>query len=402
MTTACPPLPAEGFGSILVALRSIDCQSGQAVAVAFDRLFGQHGALGQALTILLTIYVALFALNLLAGRGRLTMDMLTPRMLQLGLALTFATSWVAYQSVAWNLLVEAPDQIASLLLGTRGSATEIFALRLDGLFDALARSAQAAQGANAVAPVPGSPVPQFAGTPARPADLLWLASLMLLLGTVGVLIVARIALAAVMALGPLFIVLALFRGTRGLFEGWLKAALMLAITPVLAVLLGGATLVMIGPMIAALGQAGGRVPIGLAASIVLAAFVYVALMVLAMRAARLIAEAWRIAPREPMPLPAALAAEPGAHAAAGEAARGAAILGDAILGDDRLRGTVVAAGARDLDLALRLDPTSTRAWAAPRGAAEVAGGDQPGPQSRRDPRIRPATQISRTRAKASA
>jgi type IV secretion system protein VirB6 len=36
--------------------------------------------------------------------------------------------------------------------------------------------------------------------------------------------VARIALAAVMALGPVFIVLALFRGTRGLFEGWLKAA----------------------------------------------------------------------------------------------------------------------------------------------------------------------------------
>ena len=55
-----------------------------------------------------------------------------------------------------------------------------------------------------------------------------------------------------MALGPIFIILALFRATRGLFEGWIKAATMLALTPVLAVLLGGATLVMIGPMIASL------------------------------------------------------------------------------------------------------------------------------------------------------
>ncbi|MBC2650307.1 type IV secretion system protein [Novosphingobium aerophilum] len=401
MTPACPPLPADGFGSVLTALRSVDCQSGQAVAVAFDRLFGQHGALGQALTILLTIYVALFALNLLAGRGRLTMDMLTPRMLQLGLALTFATSWVAYQSVAWNLLVEAPDQVASLLLGTKGSATQLFALRLDGLFDVLARSAQMAQGANAMAPAPGSPVPQFAGTPARPADLLWLASLLLLLGTVGVLVVARIALAAVMALGPLFIVLALFRGTRGLFEGWLKAALMLAITPILAVLLGGATMVMINPMIGALVQAGGQVPIGLAASIFLAAFVYVALMVLATRAARLIAGSWHLGGRDPAGAVAVPLASPLAAPGAGPAP----LAGDPALGDERLRGTIVAAGARDQDLAIRLDGSAVRAWS-PRSGQ---GGSGAGPESeagplpsRLDPRIRPATQISRARAKAPA
>ncbi|WP_298194322.1 type IV secretion system protein [Novosphingobium sp.] len=379
-------------------MRAIDCQSGEAVAIAFDRLFGQHGALGQALTVLLTIYVALFAFNLLSGRGRLTMDMLTPRMLQLGLALTFATSWVAYQSVAWNLLVEAPDEIASLLLNTKGSATEAFALRLDGLFDVLSRSAQLAQSANAVAPSPGSPLPQLAGTPARPADLLWLASLMLLLGTVGVLVVARIALAAVMAIGPLFIVLVLFRGTRGLLEGWLKAALMLAVTPVLAVLLGGATMVIIDPMIAALVHAGGKVPVGLASSLFLAAFVYVALMMLAMRAARLIAGSWHFGLTESVqPVIVRLA-----QASADPATAPTTAQHEPSLTDERLRSVVQAAGTRDVDPTLRLDSATVRAWARPQDSKDSSVNQFNLHTSRRDPRIRPVTQSSRANTKAPA
>jgi type IV secretion system protein VirB6 len=275
------------------ALRSVDCLSGQAVEIAFSRLFGGSGALGVALTLVLTLYVALMAMNLLTGRSQLRLAMLTPRMLQLGLVLTFATSWTAYQSVGWNLLVGAPDQVASVILGTKGSATQLFARRLDTLFTVIAESAHEAQQPVQPGSAPVSP-PQPASSAPKPADLLWAASFLLLLGTVGVLIVARIALAAVLALGPVFIVLALFSGTRGLFEGWLKAAVMLAITPMLAVLLGGGTLVLIAPMIAELARAGAKVSLELATSVFLAAFVYTALMVLAMRAAAAITSGWRL------------------------------------------------------------------------------------------------------------
>ena len=400
--TACPPLPASGFVSVVDAMRAVDCRSGAAVEVAFSRLFGDHGLLGQALTLLLTLYVALFALNLLTGRSRLTLNMLTPRMLQLGLVLTFATSWVAYQQVVWTLLVEAPDQIASLLLGTKGSAAHIFAARLDGLFDALARAAQQAQAANATAPVPGSLTPQLAGAPARPSDLLWLASLLLLLGTVGVLIVARIALAALLALGPVFIVLALFPATRALFEGWLRAALVLAITPVLAVLLGSATLVMIAPMITALDQSSGPVPIGLASSIFLAAFVYLALMVLATRGAREIAGAWRLnsgpSPAESTHSQATTAAllAAGLRADPANAAPGVA-------DSDHLRGIIQAAAGRTAILAgpAGLSVTAGSGPRAGPAAGESAGPQRPTPG--RDPRIRPLAgaarnQISKTQA----
>jgi type IV secretion system protein VirB6 len=295
----CPAFAANGPVNIADSLKSVDCLSGQAVEIAFSRLFGSSGALSQALTLVLTLYVALLAISLLTGRSGLRLNMLTPRMLQLGLVLTFATSWVAYQSVGWNLLVGAPDQVASILLGTKGSATQLFALRLDTLFDVIARSAHLSASANANAATVGV-VPQIGGTSPKPADLLWAASLLLLLGTVGVLIVARIALAAVMALGPIFIIFALFSGTRGLFEGWLKAAVMLAITPMLAVLLGGGTMVLISPMFNALAKSGGRVSLELATSVFLAAFVYSALMVLAMRAAAMITKGWhlRSAPQE--------------------------------------------------------------------------------------------------------
>jgi type IV secretion system protein VirB6 len=289
----CPVFGADGPVSIAESLKAIDCLSGNAVEIAFGRLFGSSGALSQALTLVLTLYVALLALSMLTGRTGLRLNMLTPRMLQLGLVLTFATSWVAYQNVSWNLLVGVPDQIASILLGTRGSATQLFALRLDTLFDVIAQSARLSADAALVA-VPSGSAPQIAGTSPKPADLLWAASLLLLLGTVGVLIVARIALAAVMALGPVFIILALFRGTRGFFEGWIKVAVMLALTPMLAVLLGGGTLALIEPMIQSLARAGGKVTLELASSIFLAAFVYSALMILAMRAAAMLTGGWHL------------------------------------------------------------------------------------------------------------
>ncbi len=289
----CPAIPAEGPGNVATALKSVDCLSGQAVEIAFGRLFGSSGSLGQILTLALTLYVAIFALSLLTGRASLRVQMLTPRMLQVGLVLTFATSWVAYQNVGWNLLTGAPDQIAGALLGTTGSATQIFANRLDGLFDVIANSARLASMTVTQQTAPAIALPGLGGPP-QPATLLWAASLLLLLGTVGVLIVAKIALAAVMGLGPVFIICTLFKGTRGLFEGWVRAAVMLALTPMLAVILGGGVMVLILPMIRTLENAGGKVSLELATSIFLAAVVYVALMILAMRAAAMMTKGWHI------------------------------------------------------------------------------------------------------------
>ena len=282
----CPTFGDGGPSGIAEALRVVDCMSGEAAQFAFSRLFGSDALLGQALTAALTLYIAFYAIGLLTGRTSLSVSSLTPRMMTLGIALTFATSWVAYQSVIWNLLVGAPDQIASLLIGTQGSATSLFADRLDTIFAVVAQAAAATEAAKAGLTDTGS----IASGP----DLLWLSALLLLLGTVGVLLVARIALAAMLALGPIFIICGLFEGSRGLFEGWLKAAVLFAITPLLAVLIGGATIAMLSPMLDSLAAAGGQVPLRLTTTLFLAAAVYCALMALCLKIAGTMVAGWRL------------------------------------------------------------------------------------------------------------
>src|SRR5438045_2455562 len=149
----CTPFTADGPSGGADALGKVDCLASDATAVSFGRLFGSHGSFQTALTIVLTLYVALLAFNLLTGRSALRLSVLTPRMMTLGLVLTFATSWIAYQSVVWNLATGAPDEIASVLVGTKGSATAIFAERLDGVFNAITNAASNAT------PTPPTAVP---------------------------------------------------------------------------------------------------------------------------------------------------------------------------------------------------------------------------------------------------
>ena len=285
--SSCPTFGDGGPSGIAEALRVVDCMSGEAASFAFSRLFGSSALLGQALTAALTLYIAWYAIGLLTGRTSLSVSSLTPRMMTMGVALTFATSWVAYQSVIWNLLVGAPDQIASLLIGTRGSATSLFADRLDTIFAVVAQAAAATEAAAAGGM-------QQSSSLASGPDLLWLSALLLLLGTVGVLLVARIALAAMLALGPIFIICGLFEGSRGLFEGWLKAAVMFALTPLLAVLIGGGTIAMLSPMLDSLAAAGGQVPLRLTTTLFLAAAVYCALMVVCLKIAGTMVAGWRL------------------------------------------------------------------------------------------------------------
>jgi type IV secretion system protein VirB6 len=282
----CAPFGADGPAGVADALQKVDCLANDATAVSFGRLFGAHGNFQTALTIVLTIYIAFLAFNLLTGRSALKVSVLTPRMMTLGLVLTFATSWIAYQSVVWNLATGAPDEIASVLVGTDGSATTIFAHQLDGFFSAITDAASTVAPNAAVA----AAAPAFAS----PANILSISALILLLGTVGVLVVCRLALAALLIIGPVFIVLALFEGTRGLFEGWLKSVAMFALVPLLTVVMGSGALVAISPMVEGLGQYGADIPLKTAVSILVASIIYLALMLLVFKVAANLTRGWRL------------------------------------------------------------------------------------------------------------
>lgn len=237
---SCSPLSVGADASLSSTLTSLDCQVNGAVAGGYGRLFGAGGAFGAALTATLTLFVVLIALGLLTGRTRLTLSTMAPKALALGLVLTFATAWPAYQAVVYGLLTGGPDEIASAFLGAHSGATQAFAGRLDALFDAIVEAGQA------VAQVAKSPNLVVA------TSLTWVSALMLLLSTVGLLVVARIVLAVLLALGPIFILFGLFGATRGLFEGWLRTSVSFALAPMLIVIGGSGLMAVLAPLITAI------------------------------------------------------------------------------------------------------------------------------------------------------
>lgn len=271
---------AESMGTgVSSALTAVDCIASGVSEQAFNRLFGTEGQLALALTVLLGLYVGFFGISLMLGRSNLSVRALLPKMMTLGLILTFATSFVAFSTVFYNIFIGGPDQIAGILTGVRGeSATAVFAQKLDVVFKAVQEASGDTKDISAFSP-PG---------------MMWIGAMLLLLGTVGLLVTARIALALLLALGPIFVVLALFDGTRGLFTGWLKGLTMMALAPLFAVLGGTIMLEMAVPVLSALVAVPGKIDQQAAMAFFLVGAVHMALMFLSLKVASTMVAGWQV------------------------------------------------------------------------------------------------------------
>ncbi len=278
MTTSCDLAAQEMGTGVSSALTAVDCIAGQVSEQAFGRLFGTEGEMALALTLLLVFYVAFFGISLMLGRTNLSVRNLIPRIMTIGLVLTFATSFAAFSTVFYNIFVGGPDQIAGVITGSQGSATATFARKLDVVFLAV----QQASGENA-------DISAFS-----PPGMMWFGAMLLLLGTVGLLVTARIGLALLLAVGPIFVVLALFNRTRGLFTGWLKGVTMLALAPLFAVLGGSIMLEISVPILARLVAVPGQIDQQAAMAFFLVGAVHLALMAMALKVSATMVANWDV------------------------------------------------------------------------------------------------------------
>ena len=278
MTTSCDLVSQDMGTGVAAALTAVDCIASQVSEQAYDRLFGAEGQFGLVLTILLTLYVAFFGISLMLGRSNLSIRSAIPKMMTIGLVLTFATSFVAYQSFFYNIFVEGPDFLAAVLTDTNGDATATFASKLDIVFIAVQEASGAQENISMFSP-PG---------------MMWLGAMLLLLGTVGLLVTARIGLALLLAVGPIFVVLALFNGTRGVFVGWLKGLVLLALAPLFAVVGGSIMLEMAVPILAALVAVPGQIDQQAAMAFFVVGFVHVLLMLMVLKVASSMVSGWSV------------------------------------------------------------------------------------------------------------
>ncbi|MEM9312079.1 MAG: type IV secretion system protein, partial [Pseudomonadota bacterium] len=190
----------------------------------------------------------------------------------------FATSFAAFSGIFYTFFIDFPDWLAGALTGSEGSATVTFAQKLDVVFIAVQQASTGQTDINVFSP-PG---------------MMWLGALLLLLGTVGLLVTARIGLALLLAVGPIFVVMALFNQTRGLFVGWLKGMVMLALAPLFAVVGGSIMLEMAVPILANLVVTPGEINQQAAMAFFVVGFVHCMLMLMALIVSSMMVSKWQV------------------------------------------------------------------------------------------------------------
>ena len=245
-------VPSHDLGLVQDLLGSVDCNVRFVTESAYQAISAPDSQLALALTALMTIYVGVFGLRLLLGLAPLRIGDLTVTAIKLGVVLALATSWPTYQQLVFDTLFRGPEQIAQSIMTVMQSQDSLLRGNpFDGLQNAFDRlQAAAAFFARISSPV-ASPL---AGGVSFAALALNLASFLMLFTTLGLILTAKIVLGLLLALGPLFVAFLLFDSTRGIFEGWLRAALGFALLPLFTTLALVAQLTLLAPHLLALAD----------------------------------------------------------------------------------------------------------------------------------------------------
>ena len=226
----CAAQPDPGFiGSVT---RFIDCQSQALGSNAWHALAQPGSTLSIVLSGFLTIFIALIGYSLLLGRS-FTIRSATLAMLKIGAVFALATSWPAYRTLVYDLVVDGPAQIVgdigrpSAVPGSDGSLLQ----RLDATDAQLAQLAIDGVGIGRRDDVPPPPFAGFNAFALGGSRILYLITAVAGLGVI------RVVAGLMLALGPFFIAFLMFDSTRSLFEGWVRV-------------LGGAALAAVGVSVA--------------------------------------------------------------------------------------------------------------------------------------------------------
>lgn len=250
----CAAIPAPDSFAPSV-LRFLDCQAQLIGAEGYRALAAPGSTASILLTGMVTLLIAFLGYRMLLGHTPTVREgVLT--FVKIGLVLVLATSWPAYQILIYDIILRAPAELASTIGGTAnlpGSGGGLVG-RIDGIDQAL--KVLAIEG---VGPVPLGPdgrplMPSVSPPPFIGFDsfALGFARVIFLVSTIASFAVVRIAAALLLALAPLFAAFLLFDGTRGLFEGWLKALIGTALGSLAIAIMLGIELAFIEPWLATL------------------------------------------------------------------------------------------------------------------------------------------------------
>lgn len=267
--SACPSLSPDG-PFVRDLLGYVDCQAQTIGASGYQALTSSGSSVSILLTGLLTLFVALFGYRMLFGHTPTARDAVLA-LVKVGIVLTLATSWSAYRTVVYDVVMHAPAELAGRIGGTSalpgaGGSLEAHLQTVDDGFAELVRIGTGrppdtddllTATVQPVTPQQQQQRLQQLGQrphwdPQRDAELLGTARTVYLTGALGALAAVRLVAGVLLALGPFFALFLLFDGTRGVFEGWVRALAGAALGGLATAILLGVELAVIEPWLSAI------------------------------------------------------------------------------------------------------------------------------------------------------
>lgn len=255
---ACGAFDADG-GYVASLTSFVDCRVEQLAQGGYLALAADDSPVQLALAGLITILVALFGYRLLLGdRVEIRDGVLTA--VRLGIVLSLATQWPAYQALVYNLVVKGPAELTVAISDSVEGRPEALPARIEFSYRALEALAHQRRVAltfappqpGASAPSSQAAVPLLGSLTIEEQKRLSTGSVVLLVSSLGALLSVRVAAGLLLALGPLFAICLLFDGLRGWFEGWVRGLAAAALGSVAASAVLALELAVIEPQLAEL------------------------------------------------------------------------------------------------------------------------------------------------------
>lgn len=249
--TVCPTVStADAFLSSLLEL--IDCRGESIGILGYQALSDPNAAISTVLTALITIFIALFGVRMILGHTPTLRDGVMA-VVKVGVVLLIATSWPAYRTVIYDVVVRGPVQLAAAIAGPTalvGGEPELIR-RLQVADNAVARLTTLGSGRNDLNSVsaagPDGRVTAAERTPLSDDLAFGMSRVTFVSGLVAAFAIVRLGAGILLAVAPLIAGLLLFNIGRGVFVGWTRALVFIFFASVATTLLVSVELAVLEP-----------------------------------------------------------------------------------------------------------------------------------------------------------
>ena len=210
-------------------LNHLDCQAQSLGSFGFAALAEPGSPASFVLSSLLTLFIAIFALRLLFA-GDVGRDDIVGGVLKIGIVLTLALSWPAFRTLAYDTVLKGPAEIAGAMTNPNLPDTRTgFVQRLQNIDTGITSLTTMGTGRRSGSLELEGREDAFRGIALQDESGFAWARTLYLGSTIGSLAILRISGGLLLAVAPLFAGLLLFGFSRGLFAGWLRGLVLVAL-----------------------------------------------------------------------------------------------------------------------------------------------------------------------------